>query len=83
MGIENKCFIYITGTVWTRLKGIPKPETAQKPADFLPEESTTQAPQTEIEEDVKRIEGEMSYSVQTGSDYQLTSTEIRSTNYLV
>ena len=42
-----------------------------------------QAPQTEIEEDVKRIGGEMLYSVQTGSDYHLTSTEIRSTNYLV
>ena len=42
-----------------------------------------QAPQIEIEEDAKRIGGEMSYSIQTGSDYHLTSTEIRSTNYLV
>ena len=42
-----------------------------------------QAPPIEIEEDEKRIGGEMLYSVQTGSDYHLTSTEIRSTNYLV
>ena len=34
----------IAGFVWTRHKGIPKPETVQKPADFLPEESTTPGP---------------------------------------
>ena len=83
MGIENKCLIYITGTVWTRHKGTPKPETVQSQRISSQKNPQPQAPQTEIEEDVKRIGGEMLYSVQTGSDYHLTSTEIRSTNYLV
>ena len=34
----------ITGTVWNRHKGTPKPETVQKPADFLPEEVTPPGP---------------------------------------
>ena len=32
------------GTMWTRHKDTPKPETIQKPADFLPEEESTPGP---------------------------------------
>ena len=82
--MKYKCLtytIYNIGTVWNRHKGTPKPETVQKPADFLPEESTPQAPLAEIKEEYeKRIGGEMFYSVQSGLHDYMTSTGIRSTN---
>ena len=39
-----KHIVYITGTMWNRDKDTPKPETIQKPADFLPEEESTAGP---------------------------------------
>ena len=45
--MKIKCLkhnVYITGTMWNRHKDTPKPETIQKPADFLPEEESTPGP---------------------------------------
>ena len=47
LGMKIKCLkinMYITGTVGIRHKDTPKPETIQKPADFLPEEDATPSP---------------------------------------
>ena len=40
--------MYFTGTVWNRYKETPKPETIQKPADFLPEDATTPGPSSRM-----------------------------------
>ena len=45
-----KHIMYITVTVWNRHKDTPKPETIQKPADFLLEEEATPGPSTECRE---------------------------------
>ena len=43
-----KHIVYITGPMWNRHKETPKPETIQKPADFLPEEESTPGPLTRM-----------------------------------
>ena len=40
--------VYITGTMWNQHKDTPKPETIQKPADFLPEEESKPGPSDQM-----------------------------------
>ena len=41
---EHYLYYRYTGTMWNRHKGTPKPEVIQKPADFLPEDTTAPGP---------------------------------------